>query len=326
MAGHIMNFAVIGLGSFGIKRAQAIKNSKIAKLQCIHDLNSENANKAKDILQVPISNYDEILKNKNIDVVCVCTPNKFHKDIIIDSLKAGKNVFCEKPFVRNVGEAEEILEVTKKSKGIFQLASNHRFFESVMYAKKLVDEGAIGKVLNFNGRIGHNGERLKDSWFWKKDISGGGTLLDNGCHLLDLSRLFVGNFVSGKGQTSNVYWKNIEVEDTASGIFKTEDGRTATIFCSWRLFSGYFFFEINGSEGYINVDGRFDTHGGDKIYWSRKEDNKFFSKDFSHIKPNSYLLEIDNFVSNLKNKKQCSPSIHDGLEIMKMIEFIYSKQ
>ena len=73
--------------------------------------------------------------------------------------------------------------------------------------------------MSFNGRIGHNGERLKDSWFWKKDISGGGTLLDNGCHLLDLSRLFVGNFVSGKG-ASNSYWKNIEVEDTASGILK----------------------------------------------------------------------------------------------------------
>ena len=68
-----------------------------------------------------------------------------------------------------------------------------------------------------------------------------GTLLDNGCHLLDLSRLFVGNFVSGKGMTSNSYWKNIEVEDTASGIFKTKDGKTATIYCSWRLFSGYFF-------------------------------------------------------------------------------------
>ena len=109
-----------------------------------------------------------------------------------------------------------------------------------MYARKLVEEGTIGKVLSFNGRIGHNGERLKDSWFWKKDISGGGTLLDNGCHLLDLSRLFVGNFISGKGLISNVYWKNIEVEDTASGIFKTEDDRTATIYCSWRLLSGYF--------------------------------------------------------------------------------------
>ena len=319
-----MNFAVIGLGSFGIKRAGAIKNSKLAKLISIYDVNEDNAKKASIALGVPISNFSEIIKDPKIDVVCVCTPNKFHKEIIIDSLNAGKHVFCEKPYVRNTSEAKEILEITKKSKGTLQLASNHRFFESVMYAKKLVDEGVVGKVLSFNGRIGHNGERLKDSWFWKKEISGGGTLLDNGCHLLDLSRLFVGNFTSGKGLTTNAYWKNIEVEDTASGIFKTDDGRTATIYCSWRLFSGYFFFEINGSDGYINVDGRFDTHGGDKIYWSNNKEKKLLSKDFSHLKPNSYLLEIDNFINNIKDKKECSPSAEDGLEIMKMIEFIYS--
>jgi len=318
-----MHFAVIGLGSFGVKRAQAIKNSKLAKLLCIYDINNENVAKAKKILQVPICNYDEILKNKKIDIVCICTPNKFHKKIIIDTLNAGKHVFCEKPLAKNFNEAQEIFNVAKKSKNILQVGSNHRFFESVRYAKKLIDEDVIGEVLSFNGRIGHNGERLKDTWFWKKEISGGGTLLDNGCHLLDLSRFFVGNFVSGTGLTSNAYWKNIEVEDTASGTFKTKDGKTATIFCSWRLLSGYFFFEINGSEGYINVDGRFDTHGGDKIFWSTKKDNQFFSKDFSHIKPNSYQLEIDNFISNLKNNKECSPSVDDALEVMKMISFIY---
>ena len=320
-----MNFAVIGLGSFGIKRASAVNDSKQAKLKYIYDVDDENAKKASEKLGVPIKNYDEILNDKEIEVICVCTPNKFHKEIIIDSLKKGKHVFCEKPYVRNVSEAKEILNFTKKSKGILQLASNHRFFESVIYARKLVDEGTIGKVLSFNGRIGHNGERLKDTWFWKKEISGGGTLLDNGCHLLDLSRLFVGNFTSGKGLTSNVFWKNIEVEDTASGIFKTSDDRTATIYCSWRLFSGYFFFEINGSDGYINVDGRFDTHGGDKIYWSNNKEKKLHSKDFSHIKPNSYLLEIESFISNIKNNNKISPSAEDGLEIMKMIEFIYSK-
>lgn len=322
----MMKFAVIGLGSFGIKRASAINESKLADLCFINDVNIENANKASKLLNVPISDYDQILNNEDIDVVCVCTPNKFHKTIIIDALKAGKHVFCEKPYVQNTNEAKEILEITKNSKGVLQLASNHRFFESVMYAKKLVDEGVIGKVLSFNGRIGHNGERLKNSWFWKKDISGGGTLLDNGCHLLDLSRFFVGNFSSGIGSISNSYWKNIDVEDTASGIFKTDDGRTATIYCSWRLFSGYFFFEINGSDGYINVDGRFDTHGGDKIYWSNNNDKKLLSKDFSHIKPNSYLLEINNFISNLKNKRSCSPSAEDGLEIMRMIEYIYANK
>ena len=318
-----MNFAVIGLGSFGIKRAQSIKNSKLAKLLCINDINNQNAEKAKNILKVSTSNYEDILKNKDIDVVCICTPNKFHKKIIIDSLNNGKHVFCEKPLAKNVDEAKEIFDITKKSKTTLQVGSNHRFFESVKYAKKLIDEGVIGEVLSFNGRIGHNGERLKDTWFWKKDISGGGTLLDNGCHLLDLSRFFVGNFVSGTGLISNSYWKNIEVEDTASGVFKTNDGKTASIFCSWRLLSGYFFFEINGSDGYINVDGRFDTHGGDKIFWSTKKDNKFYSKDFSHIKPNSYQLEIDNFISNLKNNKKCSPSASDALEVMKMISFIY---
>ena len=195
-----------------------------------------------------------------------------------------------------------------------------------MYAKKLVDDGVIGEVLSFNGRIGHNGERLKDSWFWKKDISGGGTLLDNGCHLLDLSRYFIGNFISGTGIISNTYWKNIEVEDSASGIFKTEDGKTASIFCSWRLLSGYFFFELNGSEGYINVDGRFDTHGGDKIFWSTKKDGKIYDKDFSHLKPNSYQLEIENFINNLKNNKPCSPNANDALEVMRMIDFIYKDQ
>ena len=166
-----MNFAVIGLGSFGIKRASAVKNSKLAKLVSIYDVNEDNAKKASIALGVPISNFSEIIKDPKIDVVCVCTPNKFHKEIIIDSLNAGKHVFCEKPYVRNTSEAKEILEITKKSKGTLQLASNHRFFESVMYAKKLVDEGVVGKVLSFNGRIGHNGERLKDSWFWKKEIS-----------------------------------------------------------------------------------------------------------------------------------------------------------
>lgn len=318
-----MNFSVMGLGSFGIKRAQSIKNSTNAKLINIHDINLEVASKASVLLGVPNVGYQEILKNKNIDVICICTPNKFHQNIIIDSIDNNKNIFCEKPLARNLEEAENIFNKVNKSNRILQVGSNHRFFESVKYAKKLIDEGVIGEILSFNGRIGHDGERLKNSWFWDKDISGGGTLLDNGCHLLDLARYFIGDFTSGTGLVSNSYWKNINVEDTAGGVFKTESGKMATIFCSWRLMSGYFFFEINGSDGYINVDGRFDTHGGDKIFWSLKNEKKFFTKDFSGIKPDSYKQEIDNFIFNLKNKKECRPSIKDALEIMKMINLIY---
>ena len=113
-----MNFAVIGLGSFGVKRAQSIKNSKLAKLSAIFDTNKDSSEKAQKILEVPILSYEQILKDHSIDVVCICTPNKFHKNIIIESLKSGKNVFCEKPISRNLEEAQEILEAVKNSKRI----------------------------------------------------------------------------------------------------------------------------------------------------------------------------------------------------------------
>ena len=137
-----MNFAVIGLGSFGTKRAQSIKNSKLAKLVAIYDTSKENAEKAKNILDVPVIDYKKILENDSIDIICICAPNKFHKDIIIESLKAGKHVFCEKPISRSFKEAQEIYEAAKNSNKTLQVGSNHRFFESVLYAKKLVDKGA----------------------------------------------------------------------------------------------------------------------------------------------------------------------------------------
>ena len=321
----MLNFSVIGVGSFGIKRAKAIQESNNANLVSICDVNLENANKAKNILKVEVQTFDKILKDDNIHVICICTPNKFHLPIIKEALNSGKHVFCEKPLCRDLKEAETIYDLSKKSKTIFQMGSNHRYLESVMYAKKLVNNNEIGDVISFTGRIGHDGERLKNSWFWDKELSGGGTLLDNGCHLLELSRYFMGDFTSGGGSISNSYWKNIDVEDTANGFFQTKDGKTASIFCSWRLLSGYFFFELNGTNGYINVDGRFDTHGGDKIFWYNKNTDKILSKDFSKIKPQSYKLEIEKLIDTIMNKKTPSPSAKDGLEVMRMIDFIYAK-
>ena len=130
-----MKFAVIGLGSFGTKRAQSIKNSKLANLVAIHDTNKENLEKASKLLDVQALEYSQILNNKNIDVVCVCAPNKFHKQIIIESLKSGKHVFCEKPISRNFQEAQEIYDAAKNSKKTLQVGSNHRFLK-VFYMQK----------------------------------------------------------------------------------------------------------------------------------------------------------------------------------------------
>lgn len=322
-----MNFAVIGLGSFGIKRASAIKNSNEGVLTKIFDLSENNLQKASEILNVaPAEGYDQIFNDKNINAIVICTPNKFHKELIIKGLESGKNIFCEKPLAISISEVQEIQNVASRYKLKVQVGSNHRYFETIKLAKKLVEDKEIGEVLSFNGRIGHNGERIQNSWFWDRNISGGGTLIDNGCHLLDLSRYFMGDFYSGTGLVTNLYWKkNISVEDSAAGIYLTKDGKIATIFSSWRLQAGYFFIELNGTNGYINIDGRFDTHGGDKIYWKDKN-KKIQSRDFSNIKPNSSVDEINYFIDCIKTNKDCSPGIKDGLEVLKMVEYIYTNK
>ena len=234
---------------------------------------------------------------------------------------------CEKPLARSQEEASQMVRASEEAGKLLKTGSNHRYFESVRKAYEIVNSGFIGDAISFNGRIGNNGERLKGSWFWDKDISGGGTLLDNGCHLLDIVRWFMGEFTEASGLTTNLYWKDCPVEDTATGVFLTQDGKMATINSSWRQLSGYFHFEINGTDGYITVDGRFDTHGGDNLYWqSLKDKGEIHAINYGHVRPNSYVLELEEFFSNIESGTEPKPSGKDGLEVVKMIEGVYQSR
>lgn len=320
----MIKVGVIGTGSFGEKRAAAVTRCKNAQLVAVADTDLVKAKNVSEKLHVQYLTVEEILHHDSIDVVAVCVPNKYHAELSTEALSSGKHVLCEKPMARNVDEATRIVSVVEKTGKFFKTGSNHRCFGSVRKAYEIVQSGFIGDVISFNGRIGNDGERVKQSWFWDKELSGGGTLIDNGCHLLDLARWFIGDFVEGTGMVSNVYWKDCPVEDTATGVFTTKDGKMATINSSWRQLSGYFHFEVNGADGYITVDGRFDTHGGDNLYWqSTRGRGEIYSLNFGHVKPDSYVVELEEFFDDIMNNRQPKPSHLDGLAVIKMIETIY---
>lgn len=324
---NTIKVAQIGAGSFGQKRAESVQKCERAELLAISDANSESAEKAAQSLGIKSLDIEDILQNPEINIISIATPNAHHAELACSALRSGKHVLCEKPVARNAEEAYKILKVSKETGKKVKVGSNHRYFSSVLKARQIVDSGYIGKIVSFNGRIGHNGERIKGSWFWDKEQSGGGAILDNGCHLLDIARWFMGDFVKGAGLTANVYWKDAEVEDTATGVFATEDGRVATINASWRLLSGYFHFELNGEKGYVTVDGRFDTHGGDRVFARNLEDGgEIQSFDFGHVRPDSYKLELEDFFQAIDEGRSPDPSAEDGYKIMKMVEAIYSTQ
>ena len=324
---YTLNVAQIGAGSFGRKRAESVQQCEGAALVAVADTHAETAAKAAEALGVEARGVEEILGDSTVQVGTISTPNAKHADLACSALEAGKHVLCEKPVARNAEEALRILRTSRETGKHVKVGSNHRYFSSVLKAREIVESGAIGKVVSFNGRIGHNGERIQGSWFWDKEQSGGGAILDNGCHLLDIARWFMGDFTRGTGLASNTYWKDAGVEDTATGVFATEDGRVATINASWRLLSGYFHFELNGEKGYVTVDGRFDTHGGDRVFQRSLDDaGQIRSYDFGHVRPESYKLELEAFFAALQEGRAPDPDAEEGYKIMKMVEAIYATE
>ncbi len=314
-----MRFAIIGAGKFAGKRINVINSiPDKAELKAIVDIDSGKAETlAKKYGCEAFSDYRDLLERDDIDTAIVATPNKYHCEISKAFLTSGKNVMCEKPITQTVEEAKEIVETVEKSKKFFKTGSNHRYFPNVQKAKELIDQNKIGRIIFARGWIGNNGKYVQNSWFWDKDLSGGGTLLDNGCHLMDIFRWLLGEVSECKGYTMNDFWPT-ELEDTGLALYKTVDGKVFFLQSSWIEWAGYMYMEFYGEDGFIFVDSRFCN----KASLGRR-DGYYESFDFSSLPPVSHKLEMLDFIKKVENKIQPTPSAYDGMRVVEMVHALY---
>ena len=322
-----LSVGVIGLGSLGTKRAAALRETHGGRLVAVADQQPDRAIRAATDFGVPALSTDDLLASEQVDVVLICTPNSSHAELSIAAMNAGKHVLCEKPIACSPAEGGKIAAAARETGRSFKMGSNHRYFRSVRAAYDLVQSNAIGQVLTMFCRIGHNGERLRDTWYWDSGQSGGGALLDTGCHVLDLCRWFMGDFTTCTGATSRVFWKEAGVEDTASGTLLTADGRLAVVTTSRRLFSGYLHIEINGSAGFAWLDARRDVFAADRLTWGEKAGRSPPQVlDFFADQSNSMVLELDDFFSAIQTGRKLTPDADDGLAILRITDALYSHQ
>ena len=251
-----MNIGIIGFGKMGKIRFNTIQSIG-TNYQVTHicDPNTNQNTSLKDIKFT--RDYNDILKDKNIDIVFICAPNYLSKNLVIEALNNGKHVFCEKPPGINLTELKEMITAEKNNPHLkLMFGFNHRHHESMIYAKKLIDSGKYGKVLWMRGRYGKSVDKnFYKTWRASKKTAGGGILLDQGIHMLDLFLMMCGNFEEVRAFVSDLYWHLDGIEDNAFVILRNKKGQVASLHSTMTQWRYLFSFEIFLEKGHIVING-----------------------------------------------------------------------
>jgi len=324
---------IIGYGKVGRLRKDLIEKNKYLSLEAVCDPNLSE--KEMDLDCRFFKNYKDILK-LDLDAVFICTPNKYTPDIVVSALKNKKHVFCEKPPGRTVSDVKKIIEAEQKNPELkLKFGFNHRYHDNIIEAKSIIESGRLGNIIWMRGIYGKSGGlNFKDIWRSKRAISGGGILLDQGVHMIDLFRMFCGDFEEVKSFVNNSYW-NLDVENDAFAILRNKKNQIASIHSSSTHWMHTFSLEISLEKGYVNLYGILSStrsYGqGERLVTARRqfEDEAFslgnpqenviyFSQD------KSWQREVDDFVDCILNDKDIKiGSSYDAMKAMELVYKIY---
>ena len=323
----MLNCGIIGYGVMGQIRHETCNLIDEFNVTKIYDTNSRLI-KNKSLKSESI---DEIINDKSIDVVFIATPNFLNKELTIKCLNEKKHVFCEKPPALSSNDILDIQKLENKS-SVLMYGFNHRHHSSVMKCKELIDSGEFGKILWLRGRYGKSVDHnFSNNWRADFSKSGGGILMDQGIHMLDLFLFFCGDFDVVKSVVSNTYW-NSEIEDNVFAVLKNSTKNiSASLHSTMTQWRHLFSLEIFLESGYMVINGlntSSGTYGKEELSIAKKrtkppaatwkDEKKFLYND------NFWLTEMLYFLKNIK--KKTSPEMcnsDDAFKILQLIERIY---
>lgn len=322
---------IVGFGKIGKIRYNILKNNPKVVITSICEKRDIKI-KSKNIKIY--NNFQSFIKS-DIDVVFISTFNKSLSNYTKISLKNDKHVFCEKPGAENLKDLYEIKKILKKKELNIKYGFNHRYHESVIAAKKMIKSKKYGRLICIRGIYGKpGGIDYNLNWRNFKKYSGGGILLDQGIHMLDLiSYLSKESFYKIKSFQPKKYW-NIENEDNVFAIMKSKNNIVASIHSSATQWKHKFLLEFIFSKGYITLSGLNTPTGSykpEKIFFSNvgelKNYKKINEKNITYSKDRSWNYEINEFIYSVMNKKKIeNGTIDDAINTLVTIKKIYKSK
>jgi len=319
--------AIIGAGLIGRKRARAVCNDAHSTLRVVADIDKNRAQSlASEFGGEVETDWRRVVTREDIAIVVVSTFNKFLAPISIASLTNGKHVLCEKPLGRTAVESRAMIDAARDAGRILKPGFNHRYHKSIAKARQLLQSGAIGKLCFMRCRYGHGGRPgYNKEWRANRDLAGGGELVDQGVHVVDLFRWFAGDFHEVFGYTRTCFW-DMEVEDNAFALFKTADGIIASMHTSCTQWKNIFSLEIFGTDGYLDIEGLGGSYGAKALRVGRQKPESG--------PPEEQIIEFDDndeswgeewqeLISAIREGREPVGNAWDGYMANRMIEAVY---
>ncbi|RYD86100.1 MAG: Gfo/Idh/MocA family oxidoreductase [Verrucomicrobiaceae bacterium] len=322
-----MNYAIIGCGLIGKKRLAALPEGSRMVVAC--DLNLARAEALISLAGggTATADYESAVSHPEVEAVVVATLNATLAAICAAAIRAGKHVIVEKPGGVSPAQIDELAALAAKNDVRVRVGFNHRFHPSFQKAAELIRTGELGDLMFIRARYGHGG-RVGYDREWRADpqLSGGGELMDQGVHLIDLSSWFLGDFTSVEGHASTLYW-DMPVDDNAFLSLRTAANQTAWLHVSCSEWKNLFSFEIYGRGAKVHIEGLGGSYGVERLYLYKMlpemgpPDTTIWEYPRGD---SSWKLEMSAFEDDIRLNREPEPGLHEARIALDVVTKIYA--
>ena len=321
-----MSFGVgiIGCGLIGRKRAISLGEGRLVACADINEAKAKAV--AGDSRAKVFSDWRDLLALPDVEIVVIATLHDSLAEITLAAIEAGKHVLVEKPAARSPAELVPVMAAAEPLSVKVHVGFNHRYHRAFRKARELFEGGALGELIFIRARYGHGGRIGYDKeWRAKPEISGGGELIDQGSHLIDLSRWFLGDFTEVQGFAHTYYW-DMPVDDNSFLLLKTSKKQTAFLHASCTEWKNLFSMEIYGRGGKLEVSGLGGSYGVEHLTYYKMLPEMGPPETTTWEYPmgdDSWAVEMQEFYEDIRRDRQPAAGLGDAYQALKIIEKIY---
>ena len=322
-----MNVGIIGCGLVGKKRSLQLAGSNLK--YCCDSVFSKAEEVARNHPSKPITtaHWQEVLADMSVDTIIIATMHHVLAPIASEAIRLGKNILIEKPVCKTVDELNGLIKAKNKYKSIVRVGFNHRYHPAILKARSILDNGDIGDLMHLRARYGHGGRKGYDrEWRADPKLAAGGELVEQGIHIIDLARWFLGSFVEVKGFATTSFWDQ-DLDDNGFMILRTLDKKTAFMHVSCTEWKNTFSIEVYGKLGKIEISGLGGSYGLEKCTLYKRPENFGYPETTVWEYPGedlSWETEFKDFLKDIKYQRSPSASLENALEAWHVINKIYN--